>query len=49
MDADTFTVTLVPSDGGKNRALNVIDIDPTDKRLTVKYGGAYSGMYDMAR
>jgi hypothetical protein len=47
MGADTFNVTLVPSDGGKKRALNVIDIDPTDKRLTVKYGGAYSGVYSL--
>ena len=47
MDDDTFTVKLVPQDGGKPRALNVIGIDSTFMRLTVKYGGAYGGVYDL--
>ena len=28
-----------------NRTLNVVDRSPTDKTITVKYGGAYSGYY----
>ena len=29
------------------RPLRVVDVDPTAKTITVKYGGAYSGMYDI--
>ena len=27
--------------------MNVVAVDTTEKTLTVKYGGAYSGTYDM--
>jgi len=29
------------------RPLNVIAVDTTLKKITVKYGGAYSGLYDL--
>lgn len=56
MTVDDFEVTLVPdslevthltvnNDG--RRQLNVVAVDPIAKTLTVKYGGAYSGLYDV--
>jgi hypothetical protein len=56
MTADDFEVTIVPdaleithltinNDG--IRKLNVIAVDTINKTLTVKYGGAYSGTYDV--
>ena len=50
MADDNFTVRIVPHDeDSKTRDLNVIDIDPdpTGPKLTVKYGGAYSGVYSL--
>lgn len=47
MDDDTFSVYLVPQDGGDTRQLNVVEIDSDNLRLTLKYGGAYSGVYDL--
>jgi hypothetical protein len=56
MTKDDFTVMLVPEEleltyltvnnEGK-RELNVVAVDPVDKTVTVKYGGAYSGTYDV--
>lgn len=56
MTKDDFTVTIVPveleetkliiNNEGK-RPLNVIAVDPNEKTITVKYGGAYSGTYDL--
>ena len=55
MAGDTFTVSLVPRDpdltrpnGEAERPLNVIAFDDTNgaPSITVKYGGAYSGVYD---
>ena len=55
MADDKFTVSLVPRNpdlkrpnGEAERPLNVIDRDNTTgaPSLTVKYGGAYSGVYD---
>jgi hypothetical protein len=58
-DTDTFNVAIIPQDltndidrcqdtvvTGK-RALNVVARDATAKTLTVKYGGAYSGIYEL--
>jgi riboflavin synthase alpha subunit len=56
MTKDDFTVTLVPETLEKTyltinnegiRELNVVAVDPVDKTVTVKYGGAYSGTYDV--
>lgn len=54
MDADTFTVNLIPRDadltrpnGEDKRGLNVVEVSSADKTITVKYGGAYSGIYDL--
>lgn len=47
MAKDDFSVTLIPRDGGKVRPLNVVGIDKNSGTLDVKYGGAYSGMYDI--
>jgi hypothetical protein len=56
MTKDDFTVMLVPEEleltyltvnnEGK-RELNVVAVDPVAKTVTVKYGGAYSGTYDV--
>ena len=49
---DVFTVGLVTDDpelarpnGDMVRYLNVVDRDEVQKTITVKYGGAYSGVY----
>ena len=47
MDKEDFSVVLIPRDGSKVRPLNVVDISKDDGTLDVKYGGAYSGMYDI--
>ena len=56
MANDTFSVSLVPRDpdltrpnGDAERPLNVVKIDATNgaPSITVKYGGAYSGVYDL--
>lgn len=54
IDADTFTVNLVPRDpdltrpnGDAKRPLNVVSRSAAEKTITVKYGGAYSGVYDV--
>jgi hypothetical protein len=53
MDTDTFSVSIIPQDpdltrpnGDAERPLNVVAVDPSSKSITVKYGGAYSGIYD---
>ena len=56
MTKDDFSVTLIPvkleithltvNNEGR-RPLNVIGVDTTAKTVTVKYGGAYSGTYDL--
>ena len=55
MATDTFSVALVPRDpdltrpnGEAARPLNVVAYDDTNgaPSITVKYGGAYSGVYD---
>ena len=56
MTKEDFTVTLVPdeleithlivnNDGKK--LLNVVAVDPVAKTITVKYGGAFSGTYNL--
>ena len=56
MTTDDFTVKIVPeslelshlfvnNDG--IRELNVVAVDSAAKTITVKYGGAYSGTYDI--
>ena len=56
MTKEDFTVWLVPdeleithlivnNDGKKQ--LNVVAVDATDKTITVKYGGAFSGTYNL--
>ena len=47
MAKEDFSVTLIPRDGGKVRPLNVVGIDKDSGTLDVKYGGAYSGLYDI--
>lgn len=59
MDDDIFTVSLYPVDPENtqgnvhievtdhNRPLNVIGQSAADKTITVKYGGAYSGEYNL--
>ena len=56
MSVDDFSVTMVPveleltylyvnNDGV--RALKVVAVDTTAKTITIKYGGAFSGTYDL--
>ena len=56
MTKDDFTVTIVPvelelswlnvnNDG--IREFNVVAVDTVAKTITIKYGGAYSGTYDL--
>ena len=56
MTKDDFTVTLVPEsleltylfvNNAGVRELNVVAVDTAAKTITVKYGGAYSGTYDL--
>ena len=56
MTVDDFSVTLVPVEleltyltinNEGIRPLNVIAVDDVEKSITVKYGGAYSGTYDL--
>lgn len=56
MTTDDLTVTLVPAvleltylevNNDGIRELNVVAVDTTAKTITVKYGGAYSGTYDL--
>ena len=45
---DDFTITLKPrDDGSKERPLKVVGRNAADNTLEVKYGGAYSGVYDL--
>jgi len=45
---DDFTVMLVPQDSSmSSRELNVYKADSGTNTLTVRYGGAYSGTYDV--
>lgn len=56
MTKDDFTVTIVPEsleltylfvNNEGVRELNVVAVDTDAKTITVKYGGAYSGTYDV--
>lgn len=56
MTTDDFTVKIVPEsleithltiNNEGVRALNVVAVDTVAKTLTLKYGGAYSGTYDL--
>jgi hypothetical protein len=56
MTKEDFTVTITPTELELShlninnqgiRELNVVAVDPTAKTITVKYGGAYSGTYDV--
>ena len=59
MDADTFTVSIYPVDPDNTvgnvhievteheRFLNVIAQSEADRTVTVKFNGAYSGVYDL--
>lgn len=56
MTKEDFIVILMPIklekskltiNNGGVRPLNVVAVDTTEKTLTVKYGGAYSGTYDL--
>ena len=45
---DDFTITLKPrDDDSKERPLKVVGRNAADNTLEVKYGGAYSGVYDL--
>ena len=45
---DDFTITLKPrDDASKERPLKVVGRNAADNTLEVKYGGAYSGVYDL--
>ena len=56
LTVEDFTVTLKPVEleptlftilNGGVRQLNVVSVDDATKTITVKYGGAYSGTYDI--
>ena len=48
IDTDEFTVTLVPRDAdSRSRSLKVVARSSADNTIDVKYGGAYSGIYDL--
>lgn len=56
MSKEDFSVTIVPVsleltyltiNNEGVRPFNVIAVDETAKTITVKYGGAYSGTYDL--
>ena len=56
MTKDDLKVTLVPEslelshlniNNEGIRELNVVAVDTVAKTLTIKYGGAYSGTYDL--
>ena len=56
MTKDDLTVILMPESLERTyltirdqgvRELNVVAVDPVAKTVTVKYGGAYSGTYDI--
>lgn len=59
MDEDTFIVSIYPQDPentfgnvysdvvNHERYLNVISQNSESRTITVKYNGAYSGMYDL--
>ena len=56
MSVDDFTVTMVPVEleltylyvnNEGVRALKVVAVDTDAKTITIKYGGAYSGTYDL--
>jgi hypothetical protein len=56
MTKDDFSVEMIPESlektyldvlRGGRRPLNVIEVDPILKTITVKYGGAYSGTYGL--
>lgn len=56
MTIEDFTVTLVPEElelsylfvnNDGVRELNVVAVDTVALTITVKYGGAYSGLYDV--
>ena len=56
MTKDDFTVTIVPEsleltyltiNNGGVRQFNVVAVDDVAKTITIKYGGAYSGTYDL--
>lgn len=56
IDTDTFSVKLVQRELGNvntiyvitdERPLRVVDQSEADRSITVKYGGAYSGTYDV--
>ena len=49
LDKDDLEIFLEHStDSSKIRALNVISVDNSAKTILVKYGGAYSGVYNIA-
>jgi hypothetical protein len=56
MNKDDFTVTIVPIELELSyldvnnegvREFNVVAVNTDTKTLTIKYGGAYSGTYDL--
>jgi len=56
MTKDDFTVTIVPTslelsylfvNNEGVREFNVVAVNTDTKTLTIKYGGAYSGTYDL--
>ena len=56
MTKEDFSVTIIPAELELShlsinnegvRPLNVVAVDTTAKTITVKYGGAYSGTYDL--
>ena len=47
LDEDQYPTNLVIDWTDKTRALNVVAVDSGALTLTVKYGGAYSGLYQV--
>ena len=47
MAKEDFSVKLISRDDGSERPLNVVEVNSDDKTVDVKYGGAYSGTYDL--
>ena len=46
LQREDLEVTLISqSDPAKTKRINVIKVDPDNKIITLKYGGAYSGIY----
>jgi len=49
VNTDDYSVYITDQDDSTNvKYIKVVDADDTDKTLTLKFGGAWSGLYDVA-